>query len=151
MLKISKFRHVAIIAQDLEVMKKFYTEILGFKCVKEIKISSDDFQCGIGVKNSSANGIVLQLPDTDVELEIFQIEPQRTPSDEISHTNSPGIRHISFQVENIQSCYDELTKLGIKFIEKPITVLDPKELAGFSFTYFTDPEGNIIELNELPK
>jgi hypothetical protein len=44
----------------------------------------------------------------------------------------------------------ELESKGVVFHSKPIRFEMPKEIWGFCFVYFKDPEGNIIELNELP-
>jgi catechol 2,3-dioxygenase-like lactoylglutathione lyase family enzyme len=46
MINIKKFRHTAIIVQNLDKMKRFYTETLGLKCIRSIQISSEDFQRG---------------------------------------------------------------------------------------------------------
>lgn len=62
------------------------------------------------------------MPNTEVEIEIFKIMPQRSVSEEISYTNLPGNIHISFEVINIQVCYEELIRHEAEFIEKPITV-----------------------------
>ena len=53
-------------------------------------------------------------------------------------------------VENLQETWKELEGKGISFLSEPIRVKEPKEVAGFQFVYFLDPEGNLIELNELP-
>jgi hypothetical protein len=54
-------------------------------------------------------------------------------------------------VSNLQDAYSELKTKGIAFISEPITVKEPKEVAGFQFVYFRDPEGNIVELNQIPE
>jgi catechol 2,3-dioxygenase-like lactoylglutathione lyase family enzyme len=148
MIRITKLRHAAIIARDVERMKEFYTKVLGFECVEEVSIGTDDFQRGIGVPGSSAKGIVLNLPNTEVQLEIYQITPLRAFTEEISHTNTPGIRHLAFEVENLKESYAELTAKGIQFVHEPIFVTEPPEVAGLGFAYFLDIEGNIIELNQ---
>lgn len=61
-----------------------------------------------------------------------------------------AIRHIALAIEDIDEAYRQLKELGIEFISEPICVTDPPSLAGFKFAYFKDPEGNIIELNQLP-
>lgn len=151
MIKITKFRHAAIIARDLDKMKEFYVDVLGFEWVEDVEIGTDDFQRGIGVKDSSAKGIVLNIPNTDVQIEIFQITPLRQFTDEVSYTNTPGIRHLAFEVEDLNSSYKELTERGIQFVEAPIFVTEPPEVAGLGFAYFKDVEGNIIELNQYKK
>ncbi len=148
MLKITSLRHAAIIARDVERMKDFYTNVLGFECVEEVTIGTEDFQRGIGVPGSSAKGIVLNLPGTKVQIEIYQITPQRAYLEDISHTNMPGLRHLAFEVEDLEKAYKELSDKGVEFVEEPIFVTEPPEVAGLGFTYFKDIEGNLIELNQ---
>lgn len=150
MLKINAFRHVAIIVQDLDKMRSFYEDVLGFTCVSNMSIGTEDFQRGIGVPGSSALGAVLRIPGTEVEIEIFRISPQLEKSRDISRTNAPGFRHLAFTVDDLRASYLELTGLGIPFVEEPVFVTEPKEVAGLGFAYFQDPEGNLIELNQLP-
>ena len=53
-------------------------------------------------------------------------------------------------MDDLKESWRELKEKGISFLSEPIAVKEPKEVAGFQFVYFLDPEGNIIELNELP-
>ena len=149
-MRIDKFRHVALIVENIEKMRAFYEGVLGFAFVRSMSIDSDDFRRGIGVPGSSAKGVVLCIPDSDVEMEMFQISPLLQRSEDISCTNAPGFRHLAFTVADLEASYRELSGLGISFVEKPIFVSEPKEVAGLGFAYFKDPEGNLIELNQLP-
>ena len=150
MLKINSFRHVALLVENLEKMREFYEEVLGFTCIRNISINNEDFHRGMGVIDSSAVGVILQIPNTYVEIEMLRVFPFRDMSPENSHTNAPGFRHISFTVDDIEASYRELTALGVSFIERPIFLSDPPDAAGLGFAYFKDPEGNLIELNQLP-
>lgn len=150
MIDIVQFRHVALIVENLEKMRDFYETVMGFSFVRSMYIDSEDFRRGIGVPGSSAHGIVLRMQNTDVEIEMFQILPLLTKNKDISCTNAPGFRHLAFSVTDLNASYRELIEMGIAFVEKPIFVSEPKEVAGLGFAYFKDPEGNLIELNQLP-
>jgi glyoxylase I family protein len=149
-MNIVKFRHVALIVEDLEKMRNFYETVMGFSCVRSMYIDSEDFRRGIGVPGSSAHGVVLRIQNTDVEIEMFQILPLLARNKDISSTNAPGFRHLAFSVTDLDAIYQELIGIGVSFVEKPIFVSEPKEVAGLGFAYFKDPEGNLIELNQLP-
>jgi glyoxylase I family protein len=149
LLQIKKFRHVAIVVRDLDRMVNFYTQTLGFRLKRRFAIGNEDFQRGIGVLDAEATGAHLLVPNSDVEIELFQFrEAEDVPSG--SPANTQGDRHVALVVENLQETWRELEETGISFLSNPITVKEPKEVAGFQFVYFRDPEGNIIELNELP-
>jgi glyoxylase I family protein len=66
-------------------------------------------------------------------------------------TNVSGYRHIAFVVSDLDAGYQKLHDAGnIEILSEPVTMTTPRSIAGFRFVYFRDPEGNIIELNELP-
>ena len=55
-----------------------------------------------------------------------------------------GYNHVSFTVENIDYEYKRLSKLGIKFISRPI--ISPDNNTKICFCY--DPDNNLIEFVE---
>ena len=67
-----------------------------------------------------------------------------------SPANAQGYRHFALVVDDLKESWKELKRKGISFLSEPIAVKEPKEVAGFQFVYFLDPEANITELNELP-
>jgi glyoxylase I family protein len=148
-MKIERFRHVSIIVRDLEKMIDFYKDILGFSLIRKFNIQSEDFQKGIGIADAEAQGAHLSVPDSQFEIEMFQFK-KAVYFDSMLQANTQGYRHLAFIVDNLQESYNELQGKGVIFQSEPITVKDPKEVAGFQFVYFRDPEGNIIELNQLP-
>ena len=150
-MQIQKFRHVAIVARDLSKLIDFYTETLGFTVKRRYEASNANFQKGIGVPGAAAVVVHLTIPNSTVELEMFQFSaPVLNGSEPPLPANQPGIRHMALIVDDLQAAYLELQAKGITFLSEPITHKEPKEVAGFQFVYFRDPEGNIVELNQLP-
>lgn len=150
-MHIQRFRHVALVAEDMPTLIDFYTQVLGFEVKRRYEVKTADFQRGVGVPGAEAMGVHLSLPNSPVELELFQfIAPRLPPAGAPLPANQPGYRHMALVVDNIQAAYAELKAKGITFLSEPITFKEPKEVAGFQFVYFRDPEGNIIELNQLP-
>ena|SRR5437867_7420476 len=131
-------------------MVNFYTQTLGFVVKRRFAIGNEDFRKGIGVPHAEATGAHLMVPNSDVEIELFQFRETRNvlcPSP----ANTQGYRHVALVVDNLTESWRELKENGGSFLSEPIMAKEPKEVAGFQFVYFLDPEGNIIELNELPK
>jgi glyoxylase I family protein len=151
MIKINKFRHVAIIVKDLDKMVDFYTKVMGFNVKRMIEIESEDFRKGISIPNAKAKVAHLTHPDLAMELELFEFYNNQNDNPNPDISNMPGYRHIAFIVEDLEQCYKTLKDNNIEFFSEPITVKEPASVAGFKFVYFKDPEGNIIELNQLPE
>jgi glyoxylase I family protein len=128
MLKINRIHHIAIICADYERTKHFYTQILGFKILQE---------------NYRAERKSYKL---DLEVgDLYQIElfsfPDPTPRP--SRPEAAGLRHLAFEVDNIDDAIAAITADGI--IVEPIRV---DEFTGKRFTFFADPDGLPIEFYE---
>ena len=149
MINIQRFRHVALVVRDLDRMVEFYTTVLGLKLKRTFEIESEEFRKGIGIKDAKAKGAHLMVPDSNVEIELFQFN--QSVNEETSVANMTGYRHIAFIVDDLKHSFEILEENGIKFFSEPITVTEPESVKGFQFVYFRDPEGNIIELNKLPE
>jgi glyoxylase I family protein len=125
---LTKVHHIAIICSDYERSKKFYTEVLGLEIIRETFRSE---------KNSrkldlSLNGSYI------IELFSFPDPPKR-----LSHPEAAGLRHLAFEVNNIEETVRTLS--GKKVSCEPIR---KDELTGKLFTFFADPDGLPIELYE---
>lgn len=128
MIKIERLHHIAIICNDYEKSKKFYTEILGFKIESEIyREERKSFKLDL-----SLNGIYL------IELFSFPNPPKRNTNPE-----STGLRHIAFEVLNIEESIQILMRK--KIITEPVRI---DEITNKKFTFFTDPDKLPIELYE---
>jgi glyoxylase I family protein len=128
MIKIERLHHIAIICNDYEKSKKFYTEILGFKIENEIyRAERKSFKLDL-----SLNGVYL------IELFSFPNPPERKTNPEAT-----GLRHIAFEVKNIEESIQILKDKNI--ITEPIRI---DEITNKKFTFFTDPDNLPIELYE---
>lgn len=140
---------MAIVVRDLDGMVNFYTQTLGFVVKRRFAIGNEDFRKGIGLPDAEAIVTHLMIPNSDVEIELLQFKETKNRLSP-SPANAQGYRHFALVVSDLKKSWRELKEKGILFLSDPITVKEPKEVAGFRFVYFLDPEGNIIELNELP-
>jgi glyoxylase I family protein len=120
--------HVAVICSDYPKSKKFYTEILGLEILAEhFRQDRNSFKLDLKVGDSYA-----------LELFSFPDPPPRS-----SHPEACGLRHLAFEVSNLESWIRKLAKAGI--LTEPVRV---DEFTGKRFTFFNDPDNLPLELYE---
>ena len=124
----SKIHHIAIICSDYQKSKHFYTQLLGFKVENEVfRKERDSYKCDL-----SLNGNYI------IELFSFPNPPER-----VSRPEAAGLRHLAFEVEEIETVIEALSEKGIK--TEPIRI---DEYTNKKFTFFFDPDNLPIELYE---
>lgn len=127
-MKINRINHVAIICSNYEVSKKFYTEILGLSIIKEtFRDSSNSYKLDLRVGEND-----------QIELFSFSDSPRR-----VSKPEACGLRHLSFEVDDIEETvrYLELNDIAVEDIR-----ID--EITGKRFTFFQDPDDLPLEIYE---
>ena len=128
MVKLNSVHHIAIICSDYQASKKFYTEILGFNVHAEYyreKRNSFKLDLKLGERYC-------------IELFSFPDPPART-----SRPEACGLRHVAFEVNDIEEAKKWLTEKGVAV--EPIRT---DEYTGKRFTFFADPDDLPIEIYE---
>jgi len=127
-MKLNKIHHIAIICSNYEISKEFYVNILGLKIVNEIYR-----------KDRESYKLDLSVGENDqIELFSFMNAPKRT-----SYPEAMGLRHIAFEVDNIDQVIKELNDKNV--VTEKIRI---DEITGKKFTFFSDPDDLPIELYE---
>jgi glyoxylase I family protein len=127
-LELNKVHHIAIICSNYDVSKKFYTEVLDLEIVNETYREA-----------RQSYKLDLKVNDTyQIELFSFANPPKRP-----SHPEANGLRHLAFEVDDIDAAIRLLTERAVS--TEPIRV---DELTGKRFTFFADPDGLPLELYE---
>lgn len=128
MIKLNKVHHIAIICSNYEASKAFYTKILGLKLEQEVyRKERESYKADL-----SLNGNYI------LELFSFPSPPSRP-----SRPEATGLRHLAFEVDDIEKEVQELIKLGVK--AEQIRIDDS---TGKKFTFFSDPDELPIEFYE---
>jgi glyoxylase I family protein len=128
MLKLNNIHHIAIIASDYNKSKHFYTEILGLKIVREVyREARRSYKLDLEV-----NG------QYQIELFSFPSPPPRP-----SRPESAGLRHLAFEVDDIDAAVKAITDFGV-----PVEPIRTDEFTGKRFTFFADPDDLPIEFVE---
>lgn len=128
MLKLNRVHHIAIICSDYQKSKYFYSEILGFRILLEVyREERQSYKLDLEVGNQY-----------QIELFSFPGPPARA-----SRPEAAGLRHLAFEVDDIDEAIGSLQANGV--ITEPIRI---DEFTGKRFTFFADPDGLPLELYE---
>lgn len=125
---LNKIHHTAIICSDYEKSKAFYTNILGLEIIREVyRQERQSYKLDL-----SLNGNYI------IELFSFPSPPERP-----SRPEARGLRHIAFEVDNIDSVVAMLLENNI--IAEPVRT---DQFTGKKFTFISDPDNLPIEFYE---
>lgn len=125
---LNKIHHTAIICSNYEKSKYFYVNVLGLKVLRETYREQRD-----------SYKLDLLIGESQIELFSFPNPPKRP-----SYPEARGLRHLAFEVNNIEASVKELEANNI--VVEPIRI---DELTGKKFTFFNDPDELPIELYEI--
>ena len=125
-MKTTRIHHVAIICSNYELSKKFYTKILGFQVINEVfRSERNSYKLDLRVGDSS-----------QIELFSFPNPPHR-----VDQPEACGLRHLAFEVDDIDEAVTELESQGVE-VEK----IRIDEITGKKFTFFQDPDRLPLEI-----
>ncbi|HEU4919022.1 MAG TPA: VOC family protein [Candidatus Limnocylindrales bacterium] len=143
----ARFGHVNIVAHDWRRLAEFYTRVFGCTFVPpERDLSGPVLEAGTGVPGATIHGAHLRLPGLGPDgptLEIF--EYSSGPERPASAVNRPGLGHIAFAVPDVAAARDAVLAAGGGVVGEVVTT-GTSDGRRVTWTYVTDPEGNILEL-----
>ncbi|MDD7631212.1 MAG: VOC family protein [Parabacteroides sp.] len=128
MLHLKKVHHIAIICSDYQRSLDFYTHVLGLRVLAEHYREE---------RQSYKTDLAL---DDDYVIELFSFP---SPPSRLTRPEAAGLRHLAFEVDNIDESVRELDALGINH-----ETVRTDEYTSKRFLFFQDPDGLPIELYE---
>jgi predicted enzyme related to lactoylglutathione lyase len=143
----ARFGHVNLIARDWRALANFYVELFGCALVPpERDYAGPDLERGTAVAGAALRGAHLRLPGHGPDgptLEIYQFSsmPEALPP----MVNRPGFQHIAFAVPSVADARSAVLAAGGAAVGEIVT-LRTADGRYVTWTYVTDPEGNIVEL-----
>jgi glyoxylase I family protein len=127
-MKLNRIHHAAIICSNYERSKHFYVDLLGLKVLHETYRS----------ERQSYKLDLLIGEREQIELFSFPNPPER-----VNQPEAQGLRHLAFEVSNMDEAVRDLEAKGI--VVEPVRI-DP--ITGSKYTFFVDPDGLPLELVE---
>lgn len=141
---IRGIHHTAISTKDMDRALRFYRDLLGFEVVMEFDWpTGTEFADSItGLKDSAARAAMLKAGNAHIE--IFEYSsPVPKEGDPGRPVCDHGITHFCVDVVDIEAEYERLKAAGMIFHCPPL------DLGAAKATYGRDPDGNVVELQEV--
>ena len=136
--------HTALCTSNLQNTLSFYCDILGAELCESggWEPGFDALDAMVGLKRSAARYAMVRLGNA--YLEIFEFSAPQ-PESIKRRACDLGIAHLCLQVRDIESEVERLRAAGARF-DEPVQHLGKAS----AFIYGYDPDGNMMELVELP-
>lgn len=139
---LKKIDHINIVVSNLERTKDFFRQ-LGFSVVHEDNLEGDWIASIVNLKEVKASYAQLSLRDLGTNIELIKFDrPVTSGIHSKSIPNQIGIRHIAFEVENIEEIVSSMKEEGVEFFGD--IQIYPE--TGKKLVYFYGPDGIILEL-----
>ena len=141
-----RIAHTGIIARDAVHLAEFYISGLGFHQVRaDMGSHRPDSSGTLRVAQVHMRVISLSLGEEGSHILEFTQFLDPVGPDQHQVRNGIGSAHLAIYVENVPDSFEALRRLGATVAREP--VVGP---TGRSFGFLRDPEGNWLELMQLP-
>lgn len=133
---------------DLDRMVDFYCDAFGFELAS--RSGWDDVPMIdkiVGLKQSKAETVMLRAGNAYVEMFRYDAPEGRT-NEPLRRACDQGYTHFCLDVTDIEATYERLLDCGMTF-NTPPPPLETLRGGKIRATYGHDPEGNIIEIQEI--
>jgi catechol 2,3-dioxygenase-like lactoylglutathione lyase family enzyme len=135
--------HVGIVVDDLAATTEFFVE-LGLELQGEGAVEGRWVDRVVGLEGVRAEIAMVQTPDGHGRLELTKFHaPSTQGGNRDAPANTPGIRHVTFAVEDIDAVVAGLRARGTELVGELERYKDSNRLC-----YVRGPEGIIVELAE---
>lgn len=142
-MAIQRLEHVGIVVEDLAAAIEFFVE-LGLEPGGKGQVEGDWVDRIIALDGTKAELAMLRTPDGHGEIELVKFHsPPTQGGDPDAPSNTPGLRHLSFLVEDIDAVVAGLQARGTELVGELVRYENSYRLC-----YVRGPEGIIIELAE---
>jgi catechol 2,3-dioxygenase-like lactoylglutathione lyase family enzyme len=114
--------YTVIFVRDMDAMRRFYEDILGFRLLRELSPGWMEYRVG--------------------ENTLALAKPRLTAADVPTPSGSASLQ-LAFKVSaaEVDQCADELVRQGVNILSPPTD-----QVFGHRTLFFRDPDGNLLEV-----
>jgi predicted enzyme related to lactoylglutathione lyase len=147
MISGARYGHTNLIAKDWRALARFYESVLGCVLVPpERHYRGENLERGTGVSGAEVRGAHLRLPGHGPDGPTIEIFTYTTLADRpATAVKPPRLRPHCLMVDDVGEAREDVLAAGGRAIGEVVTLTAP-DGARVTWTYVTDPEGNVIEL-----
>ena len=116
MSPIRRFDHVGITVSDLDTVTDFFVG-LGFEVEGRTFLEGEFLDAVVGMPHCRTEIVVLRLPDGGTGLELSRfLRPDHEPGSTDAMPNEPGLRNVTFEVDDLAAILDRLSADGYRLV-----------------------------------
>ena len=142
-MTIQRMEHVGIVVDDLAAATAFFLE-LGLKLQGEGQVEGGWVDRVVGLEGVRVEYAMVETPDGHGRLELVKFHsPSAQGGDQHAPANTPGLRHVLFAVDDIDTAVATVQAHGGELVGEVENYEDIYRLC-----YVRGPEGIIVELAE---
>lgn len=142
-MTIQRMDHVGIVVDDLAAATAFFVE-LGLELQGDGSVEGDSVDRIVGLEGVRTDFAMLQTPDGHGRLELVKFHAPSGPGgDPRAPANTPGLRHVTFAVDDIDAAVAGLQACGAQLVGEVVSYGNSYRLC-----YIRGPAGVIVELAE---
>lgn len=146
--------HVSFTVSNLERAVDWYTQILGLEYVRGQVQDNEYTRRLVGFPDARLKVSQLRIPHLTIpvsrhHIELVEYERPRGPVIPLQ-TNSPGVGHWAFIVDDVNAEVVRLRALGVQFKSSSPNLITEGVNRGGATIYFLDPDGITLELMQPP-
>jgi catechol 2,3-dioxygenase-like lactoylglutathione lyase family enzyme len=141
-MTIQRMDHVGVVVDDLAGATAFFVE-LGLELQGEGSVEGDWVDRIVGLEGVRAELAMVKAPDGGGRLELVKFHAPSSPAgDSYVPANVPGLRHVSFEVDDLDAALVRVRGHGAELVG------EVESGGGYRLCYIRGPEGIIVELAE---
>jgi catechol 2,3-dioxygenase-like lactoylglutathione lyase family enzyme len=142
-MAVERMDHVGVVVDDLPAAKAFFVE-LGLTVQGEWTAEGAWVDRVVGLEGVRADCAMLETPDGHSQIELVKFHAPSTPDgDPHAPSHAPGLRHITFGVDDLDATVARLRPLGAELVGE---VEEYENI--YRLCYIRGPAGIIVELGE---
>jgi len=142
-MTVKRMDHVGIVVDDLADAIRFFVE-LGLTLENEGSVEGDSVDRIVGLEGVRSSLAFMETPDGHSRVELVEFSsPEYDGDTPLAPSNAPGIRHITFAVEDVDAVVARLQARGAELVGEIEQYEDSYRLC-----YIRGPAGIIVELAE---
>jgi catechol 2,3-dioxygenase-like lactoylglutathione lyase family enzyme len=140
-MAIQRMHHVGVVVDDLPAATEFFVE-LGLVVEGETSVEGAWVDRIVGLEGVRSDIVMMQTPDGNGRLELTKFHsPPSQDGDRHAPANAPGLRHVSFEVDDVDAAVAGVRARGAELVGDLVSYENFYRLC-----YVRGPEGIIVEL-----
>ncbi|AUI57596.1 VOC family protein [Amycolatopsis sp. BJA-103] len=142
-MSIQRMDHVGVIVSDLTAAVAFFVDF-GLELQGKMTMESELADRITAVDKAKSEVAMVRVPGDQGCLELIQyLTPESHAGDSHAPANTLGLRHLAFQVDDVEAVLDRVRPHGAELVGEVVNYEN-----SFRLCYLRGPDGIIIELAE---